>query len=121
MTVGIAATLFFDVALAKASETGVTFRFDGKQVTLTVSGATRREVLQKLLVERGIQVDWRNEDMAQDAVEGGFQGEMAYVVRRLLAPADSIIVYDTGGDEPRISRVIVIGPSRGGSARQGIH
>jgi hypothetical protein len=109
LAVGIAA--FFDSAavLAEQSVSPITLSTDGKQFTLTVIGATRRKILEQLFVERGIEVDWLDENLAEDAIQGSFRGQMPYIARKVLASTNFVIVYDTDGEEPRMLRIIVIG------------
>jgi hypothetical protein len=82
----------------------------GGSVTLVPNGATRRQVLDRLFAERGVEIEWRNKPFADEKVYGRFNGTPSQIARMLLARRSHIITYDTSGEQPRIVRIYILGP-----------
>ena len=97
-------------ASAQAADTGGAVTAEAGKVT------TRRQVLDRLFADRDIQVEWRDESYADEAVQNRYSkatdsAARRRYARRLLSRSNYIIVYDTSGKGRRMSRVVVLGPS----------
>jgi len=103
--------LSFSVA-AEVANDAVSLRSSDGQVTLEANGAARREVFERFFAERDIRIDWLDAVFASEGIEGTFAGTTGQVVRKLLADANFVIVFNTDARpdrEPHILRVVVIG------------
>jgi hypothetical protein len=99
-----------DAVTRAVDDSGIALEIDGRDwITLTVTGATRRLVLERLFAERAIEIEWRNKAFAQQAVHGRFSGPADTVARRLLARSDYVIVYTATDGESRMSRITILG------------
>lgn len=82
---------------------------DGEMVIET-SGATRREILDRLFADREVEIEWRNKAFADERVQGrGLRGSPIELARRLLARVSYVMFYDTSSDEPRLARIVILG------------
>jgi len=99
-----------DAVTRAVDDSGIALEIDGRDwITLTVTGATRRFVLERLFAERAIEIEWRNKAFAEQAVHGRFSGPADTVARRLLDRSDYVIVYAATDGEPRMSRITILG------------
>lgn len=88
-------------------------------VSFDVRDVSRREVLDKLLAGKRIELEWADSAIGDEKISGAFKGSTESVLLRLLAQTDYVAVYDRdGGDVPRIARLIIVGKgsSKPGSA-----
>src|SRR2546421_59260 len=86
---------------------------DGSAVDFELRDVARRDVLARLFADQEIKVDWLDPSLANAPISGGYRGSLSQVARQLLEKVDFILVYDMGGSAPRITRVVVMGPSKG--------
>ena len=82
---------------------------DGANVVFDVRDVPRREVVDRLLAGRGILLEWLDDAQADEPVTGVFNGSADAVLQRLLAQTNFVVVYDRSGDQPRISRLTILG------------
>lgn len=82
---------------------------DGSSVTFDVRDVSRREVLDRLLTGKGIELEWIDAAFADERISGAFRGSTESVLQRLLAQSDYVAVYDRKGDKSRIARLIIVG------------
>jgi hypothetical protein len=82
----------------------------GKEMTLEVSGTTRREALARILGDSDTEVEWLSETLAQEVVNGVYHGTIDKIVPELLSRSNFIISYDNVGGELRMTRIVVVGP-----------
>ena len=54
-------------------------------------------------------VQWLDDTLADEPVTGVFNGSAEAVLQRLLAQTNFVVVYDRSGDQPRISRLTILG------------
>src|SRR4249920_2972490 len=85
----------------------------GTSVAFDVRDVPRREVVDRLLAGRAIAHEWLDDALADERISGTFNGGAEAVLQKLLAPTNFVVVYERGGDTPRISRLIVIGKATG--------
>jgi hypothetical protein len=78
-------------------------------VAFDVRDVARRDVLQRLLQGRAVEVEWVDPAFADERITGVFSGSADAVLRRLLAQTDFVAVYDGQGGKPRIARLIIVG------------
>jgi len=82
---------------------------DGEMV-IEASGATRREILNRLFAEREVEIEWRNRAFADERVQSGrLSGQPIEIARRLLASQNYVMRYDLSSDEPRLARIVILG------------
>jgi hypothetical protein len=80
------------------------------EVVLEFSGATRREILNRLLAERDVEIEWRNKAVGDERLQGRRLGGSPFeLARRLLAHVNYLMFYDTGSNEPRLARIVILG------------
>jgi hypothetical protein len=93
---------------------------DGSSVAFDVRDVSRREVLDRLLVGRAIELEWIDTVFADERISGAFKGTTDSVLQRLLAQSDYVVVYDRKGDKPRIARLIIVGKASSPSKSAGL-
>ena len=81
----------------------------GANVVFDVRDVPRREVVDRLLAGRSILLEWLDDTVADEPVTGTFNGSAEAVLQRLLAQTNFVVVYDRSGDQPRISRLTILG------------
>ncbi len=81
----------------------------GASVVFDVRDVPRREVVDRLLAGRAVVLEWLDEALADEPITGVFNGSAEAVLQRLLAQANFVVVYDRSGDQPRISRLTILG------------
>jgi hypothetical protein len=82
---------------------------DGEMV-LELSGATHREILNRLFAKREVEIEWRNNAFADERVQGRrLRGPPVELARRLLARVNYVMVYDASSNEPRLARIVILG------------
>ena len=82
---------------------------DGASVVFDVRDVPRREVVDRLLAGRAVVLEWLDDALADEPITGVFNGSAEAVLQRLLAQANFVVVYDRSGDQPRISRLTILG------------
>jgi hypothetical protein len=82
---------------------------DGSNIAFDVREVSRREVLDRLLVSRAIELDWVDSGFGDEKISGVFKGSADSVLQRLLAQTDFVAVYDRNGEKSRIARLIIVG------------
>ena len=82
-------------------------------VTLDVTGTPRRAVLSRLFSGSNISFEWLDAPAGEVAITGRFSGTAGEIARKLLSDTDFVVVYESGGQARRISRVVIVGPSSG--------
>jgi hypothetical protein len=82
---------------------------DGSSVAFDVHDVSRREVLNRLLTGKAIELEWVDAAFAEERISGTFKGSADSVLQRLLAQSDFVAVYDRSGDKSRIARLIIVG------------
>jgi hypothetical protein len=90
---------------------------DGTTVDFDVRDVPRREVLNRLFAEAGIELKWLDAVFADELITGTFNGTPFSVARQLLARTNFVIAYD---DNARVARVVVVGPASGEQASPGL-
>ena len=100
----IAARLFLSVWFLAELAAGAS----AQTVTLDISGETRGQALAQLLPEGSAEIEWKNPALADQPVEGHFEGSQTQVLKDILAPADFAAVYAQDGDGLKIVRLIVL-------------
>jgi hypothetical protein len=70
---------------------------------------SRRELLERLVRERGVEIDWRDEALAEESVPDRIGSDTETDVRRVLEYTNYVVLYEDRGNERRMSRVIVFG------------
>jgi hypothetical protein len=81
----------------------------GASVVFDVRDVPRREVVDRLLAGRAVVLEWLDDALADESITGVFNGSAEAVLQRLLAQANFVVVYDRSGDQPRISRLTILG------------
>ena len=82
---------------------------DGEMVIET-SGATRREILDRLFADREVEIEWRNKAFADEMLQGGrLSGPPIEIARRLLTRVNYVMSYEADSDEPRLARIVILG------------
>ena len=81
----------------------------GASVAFDVRNVPRREVVDRLLAGRAVVLEWLDEALADEPITGVFNGSAEAVLQRLLAQTNFVVVYDRSGDQPRISRLTILG------------
>jgi len=102
-----------NLAVAGIQDSRFDFSADGVNVEFEVRNVPRREVLNRLFADTGIEIKWINAAFADEAMSGTFSGAADIVARQLLAQMNFVIVNDDGSDGPRMTRLIVVGPAKG--------
>ena len=94
---------------------------DGSNVAFDVRDVSRREVLDRLLTSKSIELEWVDAAAGDERISGAFRGSTDDVLQRLLAQTDFVVVYGRDGDKTRIARLIIVGKaaSRSKSAQLG--
>jgi len=82
---------------------------EGQNVAFEVRDLSRREVLQRLLQNRGIVLEGVDPAFAEERISGAFYGSIDAVLQRLLAQTNFVAVYKREGGTSRIARVIIVG------------
>lgn len=96
---------------------------DGRSVNFDVKSMPRREVLTRLFGPKSVEFKWLSPAAENELVSGTFSGSPGKVAYQLLSSTDFVVVYNRSGASPRISRIVVLGPSPGqssGNARAAI-
>jgi hypothetical protein len=101
------------VGLAAGEDSRLDISADGTSVDFDLHQVARREVVDRLFADRGIQLDWLNRDVADEPIRGRFRGTRSAVARQMLAPLDFVLAVDRVDGEVRITRVVVVGRSSG--------
>jgi hypothetical protein len=104
-------------AFAAVQDSRFEFTADGADVDFDVRNVPRRDVLDRLFADTGIEIKWLSSSFAAEPISGQFNGAPSSVVRQLLAKTNFVIAYD---DESRVSRVIIVGPATGEQASAGV-
>jgi hypothetical protein len=78
-------------------------------VAFDVRDVARRDVLQRLVQGRAVELEWVDPAFADERITGVFNGSADAVLQRLLAQTDFVAVYDRQGGKPRIARLIIVG------------
>src|SRR5262245_49321934 len=65
----------------------------GNEIVLTVAGATRREVLTRILGRSGVAVEWLDPAFADESINARYQGSMDKVIIAVLDRANFLITY----------------------------
>jgi hypothetical protein len=78
-------------------------------VAFDVRDVARRDVLQRLVQGRAVELEWVDPAFADERITGVFNGNVDAVLQRLLAQTDFVAVYDRQGGKPRIARLIIVG------------
>ena len=102
-----------NLAVAGIQDSRFDFSADGVNVEFEVRNVPRREVLNRLFADTGIEIRWINAAFADEAMSGTFSGAADVVARQLLAQMNFVIVNDGSSDGPRMTRLIVVGPAKG--------
>ena len=76
------------------------------EVVLEPSGATRREILNRLFADRDVEIEWRNNALANEKVRGRLKGGPTELARRLLERGNYVMSYGSSGDP---ARIVVLG------------
>ena len=78
-------------------------------VAFDVRDVARRDVLQRLVQGRAVELEWVDPAFADERITGVFNGNVDAVLQRLLAQTDFVAVYDRQSGKPRIARLIIVG------------
>jgi hypothetical protein len=81
----------------------------GASVVFDVRDVPRRQVVERLLAGRAVVLEWLDDTLADEPITGVFNGNAEAVLQRLLAQTNFVVVYDRSGDQPRISRLTILG------------
>ena len=87
---------------------------DGSNVAFDVRDVSRREVLDRLLTSKSIELEWVDAAAGDERISGAFRGSTDDVLQRLLAQTDFVVVYGRDGDKTRIARLIIVGKAASG-------
>jgi hypothetical protein len=109
----LAACLWSGLALAGNPDSRFDISPDGARVDFDVQDVSRRDVLDRLLADTGIEVRWISSSFGDERISGKFSGPRASVARQLLAQANFVLVHGDGDQTSRVVRVVVVGPARG--------
>jgi hypothetical protein len=96
-------------AIAGVRESAFFVAPGGASVVFDVRDVPRREVVDRLLAGRAVVLEWLDDALADEPVTGVFNGSAEAVLQRLLAQTNFVVVYDRSGDQPRISRLTILG------------
>jgi hypothetical protein len=77
-------------------------------VALEANGLPRREVMERLLADRGINLEWSDKSVADQPIKGVFKGDFDRVLRMVLSGTNWLAAYD-GEEGCRISKILVLG------------
>ena len=113
---------------AGINDSRFTVSADGRSVNFDVKSVSRRDVLTRLFGAKlngakSVEFKWLSPAAENELVSGTFSGSPGKVAYQLLSSTDFVVVYDRSGTSPRISRIVVLGPSSGqsnGNARSAI-
>src|SRR6185295_19156490 len=64
---------------------------DGSNVAFDVRNVSRREVLDRLLTNRSIELEWIDAAVGDERISGSFKGSPDTVLQRLLAQTDFVV------------------------------
>ena len=116
---GVVGGLFFaNAAFPAGQDLQLAIRSEGNGIEFEVRGASRQQALERLLADSGIELQWRDFAVANEAISGTFKGTSVSVARRLLAQTNFVVVYDEANGFPRITRVVIMGRSTREQASQ---
>jgi hypothetical protein len=93
---------------------------DGASVDFDVREVARSYVVDRLLANRDIKIEWLNREIADEVISGQFQGTISGVARGLLAQFNVVLGYSKVNDEVRITRIIVVGRVAAGRTSPGM-
>jgi hypothetical protein len=80
------------------------------EIAIDTSGATRREILNRLFADREVEIEWRNKAFADEMLQGGrLSGPPIEIARRLLTRVNYVMSYEADSDEPRLARIVILG------------
>jgi len=82
----------------------------GDQITLKVAGASRGEVIARVLGDRQGAVKWLDNSLAEEPIKGEFRGPINKLLPALLNRCNFIISYEKEDGALMVSRVLVMGP-----------
>src|SRR5437762_4981345 len=82
----------------------------GGQITLKVAGASRREVIARVLGDRAGLVEWLDTSLAEEPIKGEFGGSIDKLLPALLTRCNYIISYENEDGSLKVARVLIIGP-----------
>lgn len=77
-------------------------------LTLDLNGETRAEALAQIVPDGSAEITWRNPALADEPVQGHFEGSEQQVLKEILAPADFVAVYAEDNAELKITKLIVL-------------
>jgi hypothetical protein len=77
-------------------------------ITLDLNGETRGEALARLVPVGSAQIEWKNPALADQPVQGHFEGNEQQVLKEILAPADFAAVYADSAGGLKITKLIVL-------------
>lgn len=77
-------------------------------VTLDLNGETRAEALAQIVPDGSAEITWRNPALADEPVQGHFEGSEQQVLKEILAPADFVAVYAGDSADLKITKLIVL-------------
>ncbi|MEA2903262.1 MAG: hypothetical protein QOI12_649 [Alphaproteobacteria bacterium] len=103
-----------NLAFAVAQDSRFEIRQDDVNVALDVQNVPRREALQRLLANPGIEFKWLNPSVANELITGTFNGTLSGIARQLLAQTDFVLVYERAAGTVRIARVLIVGRAQSG-------
>ena len=106
----LAAAVAISACDTGATTEAIQLATSGTEITLDVSGATRREALARILGNSDTAVEWRNETLAHELIKGVYHGAIDKIVTALLDRSNFIISYESYRGEFRITRIVIIGP-----------
>ena len=89
-------------------------------VAFDVRDVSRREVLQRLLSSKAIELEWVDPVYADERISGAFNGNADTVLQRLLAQTDFVVVYNRDGGISRVARLIIVGKAASPSKSAGL-
>ncbi|MGQ0444564.1 MAG: hypothetical protein ACT4O2_05420 [Beijerinckiaceae bacterium] len=88
---------------------GLPYNSADGDIIVEANGATLGEILDRLFTERGILVDWRDQDMAGKVIQGSFRGSIDEVTQRLLAGVKYFAFSSSSEGEVHIPRLVIFG------------
>jgi hypothetical protein len=95
-------------ALAESPE-AFTLQGEAHDIELVAVGATRRAILERVLAESGVAVEWRDNSYAEEKIDARYRGSFDQIASWLLARANFVIAYRKNGDAQRMVQIIVLG------------
>ena len=95
---------------AETSLRDIELQANGDEITLKVAGVARRDVIARIVPGRDVAIDWLDDALAEEPINGEYRGQIEQVLTELLDRSNFIIAYKKNGETWQISRILIAGP-----------